>query len=300
MSRPGDTCFGYSIITDLDFQFLRPGDGEPLRVYEHTERGLPSPEALLWQEWPSDETQQFTVALYRGDRHHELRMGDEWFLIDPAEPSVGVPPDGDPLGREERAWGLPLMLCFHGRGDLPLHAAAVAVGGRALVVGAPTRSGKTTLAAGFWREGHRVLTEDLACVRPGETPSVVPGPAMIRLRPDMAERLGVASMAGVVSGRGRFRVRVADPLGGGSDPVPLGAVVLILGESDEIRIEAVDPVAAIPLLWDIAFRLPEPFDAGRSFADIADLVARVPVLGLWRPLTVESLPHVVEALASRA
>ena len=46
------------------------------------------------------------------------------------------------------------------------------------------------LAAGFLRTGHRVLSEDLVCCRSGAEPMVVPGPATIRIRPDVYERIG--------------------------------------------------------------------------------------------------------------
>src|SRR4029450_8669179 len=75
-------------------------------------------------------------------------------------------------------------LSFLSRGDISLHAAAVEVGNGAVILGAPSRFGKTTLAYAFQQAGHRVLSEDLVCCRPS-TCDVIPGPALLRLRPDV-------------------------------------------------------------------------------------------------------------------
>ena len=300
MTAPAGSCFGYEIHTSLPFRFLRGGQGEPLEVYLHSTTTLPTVGATLLHEWPADEYQPIAVTLYAAERGYQLRMGDEWFLVDPEARRIGVPETTDELGREERALGLPMMLCFNRRGDLSFHAAAVDVGGAALIIGAPTQSGKTTLAAAFWREGHRVLSEDLACVRMGPEPVVIPGPTMLRLRPDMAEQMGVASMPDVISGRGRFRIVQDDDGLSGADPVPVRAVIMLVGESDHVSMTAMPSVEAIPHLWELVFRMPEHFDSAQCFADVADLAGRVPVWALRRPMTVESLPGVVAALASRA
>lgn len=300
MTAPAGSCFGYAIHTPLPFRFLRSGVGEPLEVYPHATTALPAAGATVLQEWPADEFQPVTVTLYAADGAYQLCMGDEWYLIDPEGGRIGVPETADELGREERALGLPMMLCFNHRGDLSLHAAVVQVGGAALIIGAPTQSGKTTLAAAFWREGHRVLSEDLACVRMTPEPVVFPGPTMLRLRPDMAEQLGVASMPGVITGRGRYRIVQDDGDHDGAAPVPVHGVVILEGEADEVSLTRMPAVEAIPHLWELVFRLPEPFDPAQCFAGVTDLAARVPVWALRRPMTVASLPDVVEALASRA
>ena len=73
-----------------------------------------------------------------------------------ALPRIVVPAGADPIGREERLWGIPAVLCFLARGDHSLHAGSVDLGGRAVAFGAPGRFGKTTLAAAF-------APPDIAC-----------------------------------------------------------------------------------------------------------------------------------------
>jgi hypothetical protein len=298
MSAARGSCFGYDIHSELSFRFLRHPGGDRLEVYEHS-ADLPTPDAVLWEEWPPDEVQTVHVWVYRAPDTYQLRVGDDWFLIDPAALRIGVPTTDDPVGREERTWGLPLMLCFHHRGDLPLHAAAVEVDGGALVIGAPSQFGKTTLAAAFWQAGHRVLSEDLVCVEAGVAPSVIPGPAMLRLRADMADRLEVTSAPEAIRGRGRVRMPLEDGLSG-SEAVPLRGIVLLVDEAETISLDRIPPVEAIPLLWELVFTMPEPFDSARCFRDVAELAATVPIWGLRRPLTVESLPEVVAFVAANA
>ena len=50
------------------------------------------------------------------------------------------------------------------------------------------------MAAAFHRAGHRVLSEDTTCVRLGPEQAVVPGPAMLRVRHDVAAELELPSV----------------------------------------------------------------------------------------------------------
>jgi hypothetical protein len=190
---------------------------------------------------------------------------------------------------------LPALLCLLERGVLPLHAAAVDVGGRAVVLGAPGRGGKTTLAAACARAGLRVLAEDVAAIT--ATGSILPGPAMLRLRHDVVGMLG--SVPGRVLGRDDDRVHLAlEPPGDGT-PLPLGAVVLLRnGGGEGIELGPADPQAALRDLWSLSFNLPTTEDRARCFSALADLVACVPVLDLDRPLRPGSLAATVEAVVA--
>lgn len=300
MTAEQGSCFGYAIDSRLPFRFLRAGGGrEPLRVTTHTESGPAGGEMCL--EWFPGDGVALHARLYRDGERFRLWIDTVgWYLIDPTEPSIAVPLDEDPLRREERLWGLPTLLCFIRRGDLSVHAAAVQVGDGALLVGAPSGFGKSTLAAAFWHEGHRVLSDDLTCVRMVDGPSVVPGPALLRLRPDMAERLGVTAMPDALVAPDRVRLRPAGALVGDCDPIPLRGIVLIGEEAESIEMERIPPTEAIPELWQLRFSLPSDADQATCFRNLAALADRVPVWRLTRPRTVESLPRVVGLVAGHA
>jgi serine kinase of HPr protein (carbohydrate metabolism regulator) len=80
------------------------------------------------------------------------------------------------------------------RGDLVLHAAAVAIGGRAVVLCGPPAVGKSALAAALAQRGHSVLADAVTAVAPvpdGDPLVVAPLAPEPVLWPDMVEELGL-------------------------------------------------------------------------------------------------------------
>ncbi len=298
MSGPSDlpargTCFGYGIRSELDLAYLRDGDGDPLEVSARSLRDEPAGELVL--EWRPPEFPAH-ARLFSARGSHRLWIEDAgWFEIDAGARRLVVPPGGDPVRREERVWGLPMLLCFLARGDLPLHAAGVEVGGRALLLAAPRRSGKTTLAAAFAAAGHRVLSEDLACIRPGPPPAVVPGPAMLRLRRDVADEFEIPGVREL--GRDDDRVHLSlEANRGTSDPVPLAAIAFLHREDADARLERGESAQTVRDLWALSFNLPTDEDRRRSFRSVADLAAAVPGWRLRRRLQLGDLQPTVERL----
>jgi hypothetical protein len=288
------TCFGYEVRSDVPLAYLRGGAGEPLEIRAPAPEGE-APEDVLLIEWRAAPERPLEAKLWSSGRRFRLWIGDGgWFAVDPDEPRIDVPADGG-IRCEERLWGIPSLLCFLARGDLPLHAAAVEVEGGAVIVAAPRTYGKTTMAAAFHRAGYRVLGEDTACVRLGPDAAVIPGPAMLRLRHDVARLLELPGARLV--GEDPDRIHYSLEPAGDCEPVPLRAVVL-LGEGDAAVLEPVEPPEALRDLWALSFRLPTEQDVGRSFAAVADLAAAVPVLRLRRPLVLDALAEHVALVAA--
>ena len=61
--------------------------------------------------------------------------------------------------------GSVMGLLLHQRGDLPLHANAIEIDGKALAFAGPSGSGKSTLAGAFHDRGYRVIADDVCVVR---------------------------------------------------------------------------------------------------------------------------------------
>lgn len=80
-------------------------------------------------------------------------------------------------------WGWNWCVYTHAHRYLVIHAAVVARGERALLLPAPTGSGKSTLCAGLVQRGWRLLGDDLALLRP-EDGAFVPIPRPISLKND--------------------------------------------------------------------------------------------------------------------
>ncbi len=291
---PRGACYGFEVRSTLPFAYLRDGGGDPLHVKAPAREGE-GPDDVLLVEWRPTPELPLEARLYSDGRAFRLWIGGGWFSVEPEEGRVEVPAGGG-LRTEERLWGIPALLCFRARGDLPLHAAAVEADGGAVLLAAPRTFGKTTMAAAFHRAGHRVLSEDTSCVSLAAGPAVVPGPAMLRVRHDVAERLELSRARRVAEDADRVHYALDEP--GDCTPVPLRAVVF-LDESDAgPELQRVEQPEAIRDLWALSFRLPIEDDVARSFAGVADLAASVPAFRLRRPFALEAVgDHVALVLA---
>ena len=138
---------------------------------------MSSPMGELIAEWRPRQGNPFHGRLLRPmpglHSGRATRGGSSWI---PREPSVtiGSPDDALTLTAEVRMFGVPSSLITLERGDLSMHAAAVEVGGGAVVLAGPSRYGKTTLAAAFAAAGHRVLAEDMATCTLRDAASCIP------------------------------------------------------------------------------------------------------------------------------
>lgn len=293
MNRMQGTCFGYAIHAQAPLHYLRSGRGAPLYVLGGSRPRSAWP---VVREWKRPHA-PFDGRLHASDPWHfglEIE-GAGWYEIDTASPCIRVP-DGDPLRVEERTWGLPVLLCFLARGDMALHAAALEVGREAILVAAPGRHGKSTLATAWAARGGQVLSEDLARVqfRPG-TVQVIPGPAMLRPRRDVADAVLGSSL--VEYGRDDERVHLGLPVPrrGTCAPRRVSGIVL-LREGREVATSPCPPSDAIRDLWALSFNLSTDEDRERCFTHLTTLVTRVPVWNLARPLRLDSLPSTIDVL----
>lgn len=294
-------CYGYTVRSDLAFTYLRSGEATDRLAVRAA--GVAEPDDLTAPllEWLPRPEHPFHARLFDGGAgdYDVWIEGMGMYRVEPGEPRITVPEDAEPVRREERMWGIPAALCFTRRGDLPLHAAAVEIDGRAILFAAPGRFGKTTLAAAFLAQGRRILAEDLVCCRPAGgsdgTPVLLPGPSVLRVRRDVFERLGpIAGTRAVADDPERVHLALDDELRGSGDPVPIAGLVLLRRSAPEIRLEPADATALLADLWTVSFNLPTDEDRIRCFTGIVDLAAAVPTWTLDRPLSFDTLPDVLD------
>ena len=292
-------CFGFEVHSEMEVRFLRRGRGVPVTVTTHSETDPEADEQLV-VEWKPRSLRPFHGRVYQNPsgRYRVWTSDAGWFLVDPAKRHIAVEQQVEALRREVRLLTTPMLLMMIERGLLPFHASAVEVDGKAVLFGAPSRFGKTTIAAGFHAAGFRVLAEDVTGVQVGDGPVVLPGPALLRVRRDVAERLDFSGTRLVGEDTERSFLAIEPDRAGAGEPVPLGAVVLLRGEEDKVRLERVAGVELLRDLWALAFKLPTDPDFERCFAGITVLSERVPIWNLHQPFDLERLPGTVQHLAS--
>jgi hypothetical protein len=308
LSDSAPSAFGFQVRTRQPLRFTRAGGGaEPLEIeVARASAPAPLPAGPPLAEWTmAGAAGDVQAALYRVEGGFEYRASDVGaYRIDPERGRIEIPPCEDEIVREQRLWGVPSTLCYMRRGDLSLHAAAVEVPAGAVVLAGPGRYGKTTLALAFHRHGFRVLSEDLTCCRAGggAPPAILPGPALLRVRPDIYDGQGPPPPGThvVLARPDRVYLGFDEGRKGGSGPVPIAAVVFLRESAGEVRLERVPAPVAIADLWALNFRLPTSEGRARSFQHLTQLAAALPTWNLHRPMSLASLEETVAEVVRHA
>ena len=290
------TCYGFSIHSTVPFACLRDGRGPSLNVVQASDQvpARTTPPLAEWRESPDGEPY---ARLHREETEYWLWINrGGWTRIEPTGPRITLPASLDPDVTEEHLWTIPMAICLLHRGDLMLHAAAVEVDGRAVLLAAPGGAGKSTLAAAFVAAGYRLLSEDVTCVRMTGMPHVIPGPAMLRLRPDVLSHVSLEGGRVIRRIPSRITFALDPPTRGGCDPVPVGSVFVLDAASGSSVGDPITPAEGIPRLWPMAFRLPVEDWTARCFGYLGALAGTVPIRAFGRPRTLEDLPRAVAEL----
>lgn len=296
---PLNTCTGFVIDSESPMLFGRSGGGHPLHVEMSTGRA-PTELGRQLVEWPRIPGKRAKTTIYLDGHSYGVTIGDyQQFIVDPERGSIRVWGDTEPPMREALLWSTPTALCAIHRGDLALHAASVDLGGRAVLLAAPTSAGKTTLAAAFHAAGFRTLSDDLSCCRTEGGDWVYPGPAVVRMRPDMASALQLPETHVPYRSDVKVYHGIDSHRRGTGEAVPLGGIVFLREGVGAPRFESRSPAEILRDLWGLSFFLPGDEDHLRGFGGLADLVGRVPVWDLYRERTIEALPDAIEAIVRR-
>ncbi len=302
-ARIHGACHGFRVRSDMPLDLTRFADAAaPMPVLDLHQAAVPEPEPAQQPiyTWVPQPGRPLSGRLHRlPDGYGMWVDGLGVYRVEPSLPRITVPANVPPLLWEPRVWGVPAAICFITLGDMSFHAAAIDVGGMALLLVGPGRFGKSTLAAAFLRAGHRILSEDICRCTLEPFPAVYPGPAVLRMRRDSWEHL--ESLPGtrvVMEEDDRIHLVIDPQLRGGSDPVPLRGIVTLEVRSEDTILEQLDPTTAISLLWATSFSFPEPADRTRCFLGVSGLVDRVPVWRLSRSLEYDTLAGLLDRIVT--
>jgi hypothetical protein len=207
------------------------------------------------------------------------------FLLDAAAGRVEVEAgDGDAEVLEHRIESLAVCTLLARGDDLVLHAAAIEVGGRAVVFCGPSRRGKSTLARALGEAGCRLLGEDGIVIELGTNgPVAHPGARGVReRRPD---------------GNGRDRIELlSDPGPGEPGPCPVAAVVLLGERGEEFSAETLPAARALALLTPNLVHSGGRTSIATAFQRLATLLGSVPVLSISLADDLAALPAATRSI----
>jgi len=187
------------------------------------------------------------------------------------------------------------------RGGLVLHAASVAVDGRAYVFCGRSGIGKSTLAAALCNAGCLFVNDDVCAVGSNETctPVLWPDGRQLKLFEESIARLDLDSRRRGVVRAGTGKHYVEPPLakkgGLGADvPVPLAAVYVLRDQTlpNEGGIEQLSPLNGAQALLNESYRprLDLAMARGsRQVAVTAAILGHAPIFRLTRPRDLRGL-----------
>lgn len=184
------------------------------------------------------------------------------------------------------------------RAHLVLHASAVSIDGHGVIFLGPRGAGKSTTAAAFHVSGYPILEDDVVAIRfENGTPVVVPGVPQLRLRPDAATALDVATDS-VPSSESWYEKRYlhVDTL---PDPAPLRNCY-VLETGDDVVIEQVDGSEQLLELISRTHARGLLGDTGQSvthFDQCSRILETVRFHVLKRPMNHRQLPSLVNKIA---
>ena len=292
------SCYGFDITSDVPLSFLRTstGAGTPMTIRTGA---TPQDDGTLLHEWDPGRAATLTTRLFEiGPGHYLVRIGDHdsfEVLEDPL--SIIVHPGAmNDIDRESMIWGTPAAVSMAHQGNLSFHAGSVDIDGHGVILAATGSFGKTTLAGAFHAAGYRLLADDMSCATATPKPAILPGPALIRARPDVIAGFAFEHTTPAMTTPVRTHFALDPETRGSGAPVPLRAIVFLRISDGPIRLVPAPVADAVRDLFGLSFRLPNNQGHASAFALAAGLAGSVPVWNLHRPLTIESLPAVIETV----
>ena len=197
--------------------------------------------------------------------------------------------------------GQALSFALVKQGFEPLHATVVVVDDQAVAFLGDHAFGKSSLAASFLENGHRLLTDDLLILQESSDGILAyPGPPRIKLFSRIAGRFLGQTMNRVPMNAGTDKLIVPiDEHQRCARPAALKAIYSLAAPREACRtprvsIESLTPREAFVELVKGTFnrRLVGPQRLARQFAVMSSLVGRVAVRKLTYPRTVDRLQEV--------
>lgn len=315
LSSPSEACyrFGGSLVASaLPFRELPAGAQQPdeavirIQACRQVERFLPLPDPA-WELGASGDGDVEPMVMARLDGRHLLRFhGLCEFELDFGQRSIAIRclPGLDDNTLEHLLVDQVLPRFLAHEGDLLLHACAVVIAGRTVLILGESGWGKSTLAALMRRAGHELLSDDCVHIRSrGDGFVALPTYPSLRLFADSLDQvfpdaIGATAVAGY-SGKRRLPMPSPEAAAIGSE---IAALYLLDEPSDnypDLEIRPMRPVSACLELMRHSFKLDieDRLRTQRLFAACSDLARAVPAFSLDYPRDYRRSQPLVQGIA---
>lgn len=294
MSTRVHRAFGLTVSTDIELPELpRAERTSPKEVDVVIERGT--------VDRPT-EVDSATVFHYESSDEYQLLYPAADVLIKGGRQIVVDPAQDTPCEIiRHLVLGPAFNYLLHQRNVLVLHASVVSIDGTAVAFAGDSGQGKTTTASMFLRDGHHVLSDDVAAITfESGSPVVRSGYPSIKLDPALVEQfdLDVEEPSQICQKRDRhFHGLCHDQP---SEPIPLKRVYL-LQDGDTVEIASIPSEEQLMELIRntyIVAILGGNGEASGNFSQCATLKRTVDVRELHRPRKLDMLSDVVNAVTA--
>jgi hypothetical protein len=158
---------------------------------------------------------------------------------------------------EDAATYLPgsvLAFALRVRGVMSLHASAVCIDGKAVLLVGPAGAGKSTLALALHQRGHPVLSEDVVALQPrADGIGAHSGFPHVRLWPDSAQALGrrTDELPRLARNWDKRYWSLAGAAAFQATPAPIGAVYVLCGRRDASDVPSLETATARSALLEL-------------------------------------------------
>lgn len=188
------------------------------------------------------------------------------------------------------------------RGQVLLHASAVAVGNGAVVFAGPRGAGKSTLLGAFLAAGHKAMADDMSLLdlAPDLTVRVWAAPGYLRLWPDSVRGLGFDDRAASPELSWSTKLQLSLDTREAHGARPLSAIFMLTpGQSKSAVIEPIETTPAIAGLAQQLFRRHYIHPLGKLgilLPQLGRIVAGTTIYRLRRPALFHQLDTVITAV----
>jgi len=211
-------------------------------------------------------------------------------------------PDADEADLPAFIAGTVLGILLHQRGQVVLHASAVAMNGRAVLFCGRSGSGKSTLAAALEQRGLPLISDDLCAISldGNDVPMVAPDGRQLKLWAHSIDHLDLGNRRGPRV-RGRVEKFYVAPSAAVDGALPLAAIYALREARPPHHpgIEVPSAVDAALVLRRNAYRpqLVKRMNQHADYFHVATAIARkVGIFHLTRIMSFSALPAVVDQL----